>query len=89
EMWPLARRTVTPLDYYVWGVLERESNKRAHNSVVSLKVSIVEAVASMTMEHLVNACTRFRSRLEAVIEVNGGWFEYKSKWIPLNNFCEK
>ncbi|QQP39043.1 Uncharacterized protein FKW44_019797 [Caligus rogercresseyi] len=44
------------LDYYVWGVLERESNKRAHNSVVLLKASIVDAVASMNREHLVSAC---------------------------------
>ncbi|QQP36320.1 Uncharacterized protein FKW44_021377, partial [Caligus rogercresseyi] len=50
-----------------------ESNKRAHNNVISLKASIVEAVASMNREHLVNACTRFRSRLEAVIEADGGW----------------
>ncbi|QQP42299.1 Transposable element tcb1 transposase [Caligus rogercresseyi] len=41
---PLARRTV---DYYVWSVLARESNKRAHNSVVSLRAFIVEGVASM------------------------------------------
>ncbi|QQP49803.1 Uncharacterized protein FKW44_010592 [Caligus rogercresseyi] len=37
--------------------------------------SIVVAVASMNRKHLVNACTRFRSRLEAVIEADGGWLE--------------
>ncbi|QQP36619.1 Transposable element tcb2 transposase, partial [Caligus rogercresseyi] len=37
----------TPLNYYLWGVLERESNKCTHNSVVLLKASIVEEVASM------------------------------------------
>ncbi|QQP48997.1 Uncharacterized protein FKW44_009499, partial [Caligus rogercresseyi] len=63
------------LDYYVWGVLERESNKRSHINVISLKASIVEAVANMNREHLVNACTKFRSRLEPVIEDDGGWFE--------------
>ncbi|QQP55867.1 Uncharacterized protein FKW44_000329, partial [Caligus rogercresseyi] len=52
-----------------------ESNKRSHISVVSLKASIVEAVASMNKKHLVNACKRFRSRMEAVIEADGGWFE--------------
>ncbi|QQP56535.1 Uncharacterized protein FKW44_001223 [Caligus rogercresseyi] len=60
-----------PVGYYVWGVLEREPNKRTHHSVFSLKASIVEAVASMNREHLVNASTKFRSRLEAVIEATG------------------
>ncbi|QQP50491.1 Uncharacterized protein FKW44_011505, partial [Caligus rogercresseyi] len=61
EMWPPSSPDCNPLDYYVWGVLERESNKRAHNSVV----------ANMNREHLVNACRRFRSRLEVVIEADG------------------
>ncbi|QQP36709.1 Uncharacterized protein FKW44_021883 [Caligus rogercresseyi] len=64
-----------PMDYNVWGVLERESNKHSHISIVSLKASIVEVVARMNREHLVNACTRFWSRPEAVIEAEGGWFE--------------
>ncbi|QQP42488.1 Uncharacterized protein FKW44_017172 [Caligus rogercresseyi] len=75
EIWPPSSPNCNPLDYYVWGVLERESNKRAHNSVVLLKASIVVVVASMNRKHLVNAYTRFRPRLEAVIEVDGGWFE--------------
>ncbi|QQP58370.1 Uncharacterized protein FKW44_003660, partial [Caligus rogercresseyi] len=39
------------------------------------EASIVEAVASMNREHLVNVCTRFWSRLEAIIEADGGWFD--------------
>ncbi|QQP51528.1 Uncharacterized protein FKW44_012930, partial [Caligus rogercresseyi] len=75
EMWPPSSPNCYPFDFYVWGVLERESNKPAHNSIVSLKASILEAVASMNREHLVNACTRFQSKLEVVIETDGGWFE--------------
>ncbi|QQP52719.1 Uncharacterized protein FKW44_004953 [Caligus rogercresseyi] len=53
EIWPPSSQDCKPLDYYVWGVLERESNKRAHNSVVSLKAFIAVAVASMNRKHLV------------------------------------
>ncbi|QQP36610.1 Transposable element tcb1 transposase, partial [Caligus rogercresseyi] len=47
EMLPPSSPDCTPLNYYLWGVLERESNKRTHNSIVLLKASIVEEVASM------------------------------------------
>ncbi len=30
EMWPPSSPNLNPLDYYMWGILERESNKRAH-----------------------------------------------------------
>ncbi|QQP41218.1 Uncharacterized protein FKW44_015514 [Caligus rogercresseyi] len=75
EIWPPSSPDCNPLDYYVWGVLERGSNKRAHNSVVSLKASISVVVASMNRKHLVKACTSFRSRQEAVMEADRGWFE--------------
>ncbi|QQP36843.1 Uncharacterized protein FKW44_022056 [Caligus rogercresseyi] len=48
EIWPPSSPDCKPLDYYVWGVLERESNKRAHNSVCLAEAFIAVAVASMT-----------------------------------------
>ncbi|QQP56499.1 Transposable element tcb1 transposase [Caligus rogercresseyi] len=36
EFWPPAALT-----YYLWGVLERDTNKRAHNTVDSLKAAII------------------------------------------------
>ncbi|QQP40778.1 Uncharacterized protein FKW44_014935, partial [Caligus rogercresseyi] len=40
EMWPPSSPVCNPLDYYMWGVMERVSNKCALNNVVSLKPSI-------------------------------------------------
>jgi len=74
-MWPPSSPDLNPLDYYVWGILERESNKHAHNTVDSLRTAILEAVANMDKEFLIKACARFRARLEAVVEAGGGWFE--------------
>jgi hypothetical protein len=63
------------LDYYVWGVLERETNKTHHNSLESLKAAIIESVANMDKAHLIKACQRFPSRLEAFIEAEGSWIK--------------
>lgn len=75
EFWPPSSPDLNPLDYYVWGVLERETNKRAHNNTDSLRDAIEEATANMNTVHLVNACQRFRARVEAAIQAEGGWFE--------------
>jgi inhibitor of nuclear factor kappa-B kinase subunit alpha len=73
--WPPNSPDLNPLDYYVWGVMERMSNKASHNSTDSLKVAITQAAASMDRTDLAHACSRFRSRIEAVIEADGGWIE--------------
>ena len=75
EVWPPCSPDLNPLDYYVWSVLERETNKRTHISIDSLRDAIEEAVANLNSVHLVTACQRFRSRIEAVIQAEGGWFE--------------
>ncbi|QQP51259.1 Uncharacterized protein FKW44_012570, partial [Caligus rogercresseyi] len=41
---------LNPCDYYLWGVLERDTNKRAHNTVDSLKAAIIQAVANLSRE---------------------------------------
>ncbi len=75
KMWPPSLLDLNPLDYYVWGVLERESNKCAHNTVDSLRATIIEAVTNMDKESLINACIRFWARLKAMAEAGGSWFE--------------
>ena len=56
ELWPPSSPDLNPLDCYAWGVLEWENNKRAHNSIDSLRDTIEEAVANINTVHLVNAC---------------------------------
>ncbi|QQP38685.1 Transposable element tcb1 transposase [Caligus rogercresseyi] len=67
EFWPPSSPDLNPCDYYLWGVLERDTNKRAHNTVDSLKAAIIQAVA--------HAVGRFRHRVEAVIVKGGSWIE--------------
>lgn len=75
NIWPPSSPDLNPLDYYVWGVVERETNKHAHNTKDSLKAAIGDVMANINKDHLINACSRFRSRIEAVIEAEGGFIE--------------
>ncbi|QQP48569.1 Transposable element tcb1 transposase, partial [Caligus rogercresseyi] len=47
EFWLPSSLDLNPCDYYLWGVLERDTNKRAHNTVDS---TIIQAVANLSME---------------------------------------
>ena len=75
EFWPPSSPDLNPLDYYVWGVVERESNKHGHSTVASLRQAIIDSCANTDRQHLINACKRFRARIEAVIAVDGGYIE--------------
>ncbi|QQP42305.1 Transposable element tcb1 transposase, partial [Caligus rogercresseyi] len=66
---------LNPCDYYLWGVLERGTNKRAHNTVDSLKAAIIQAVANLSREQVAHAVGRFRHPVEAVIVKGGSWIE--------------
>ena len=76
KIWPPSSPDLNLLDYYVWGVGEREANKHAHNIKDTLKTAIGDIMANRNEVHLINACSRFRSCIEAVIRQ---LFENKTK----------
>lgn len=75
EFWPPNSPDLNPLDYYVWSVIERVTNKSRHPNVTSLRTAIEAAFAGMDRAALQRACDRFGSRIEAVIQVNGRYIE--------------
>jgi inhibitor of nuclear factor kappa-B kinase subunit alpha len=75
NMWPPSSPDLNPLDYYVWGVVERDTNQHRHNTLGSLREAVVASMANINQDHLVRACQRFRSRVEAVIRADGGYIE--------------
>jgi len=75
EIWPPNSPDLNPLDYYVWGVCERDVNKHPHNNVDSVKAKITEVMQGMGRQEIVKACKRFRARIEAVIDNDGDFFE--------------
>ncbi|CAK9829643.1 Transposable element Tcb1 transposase [Anthophora retusa] len=75
EFWPPNSPDLNPLDFYVWSVIERVTNKSRHPNLASLRAAIEAAFADMDRDSLKRACERFRPRLEAVIQAGGGYIE--------------
>jgi len=75
EFWPPNSPDLNPLDCYVWSVVERDTNRSRHPNMTSLRTAIETAFADIDSATLQRACERFRSRIEAVIETDGGYIE--------------
>ena len=75
DIWPLSSPDLNPLDYHAWGVVERETNGRPHNTIQSVKDSVYDVMANMSRVSLVKACERFRHRIEAVVVAEDGFIE--------------
>ena len=75
EVWPPSSPDCSPLDYFVWGVAEKDVNRSAHQSKESLITAIKEVFADLPREMVKKACSRFRSRLERVVAANGDFIE--------------
>ena len=71
EVWPPSSPDVNPLDFFVWGVAERDTNRSPHNTKDSLIRSIKDVFTNFHREDVVHACSRVRSRLEEIIAANG------------------
>ena len=70
-VWPHSSPDPNPLDFFVLGVADRNSNRSPNNTVQSLINSIMEVFANFDRESVINACSRVRSRLEEVVEAKG------------------
>lgn len=75
NMWPPSSPDLNLLDYYVWGVVERETNKHPHNTIDSFKAAIIRVMTNINKDQLILTCKRFRTRIEAVIAAGGNFIE--------------
>ena len=75
DIWPPSSPDLNPLDYSIWAYVQAKACERSHPSVGALKASITKAWNSMTVSYIEKVCSRFRPRLEKVIEKNGGHIE--------------
>jgi hypothetical protein len=66
EIWPPSSPDCNPMDYFVWGMAERDTNTKAF-----LIASIKEVFSKFPREDLKSAFSRFRSRLEEVVAAEG------------------
>ena len=73
DVWPSSSPDLNPLDFFVWGVAESDTNRSPHNTKQSLINSIMEVFANFNREAVVSACSRVRPRLEEVVAANGNF----------------
>ena len=63
------------LNYYARGAVERKTNKTPCCSKDELKAEVTADLSNLKKETVGKVCRRFRSRLKAVVEANGDFFE--------------
>ena len=73
--WPPSSPDLNLLDYFVWSYVENITNMTSHNTKASLIVVIRRVFAELPPALVEKACSQFRIRIEAVIEVEGGCIE--------------
>ena len=61
--------------YYVWGAVEKDINRRASTTKAQLINRIKVVFVTLPRETVTLACSRFRNRIDAVIDTNVGYFE--------------
>ncbi|KAL1115518.1 hypothetical protein AAG570_007547 [Ranatra chinensis] len=66
NVWPPNCPDLNPMDYFVWGAVEKDTPSNTKAQLMD-KIKTVFADCSISL--------RFRSRIEAVIDANGGYFE--------------
>ncbi len=71
-MWAPSSPDLAPLDYGIWGEIERKANAQPHRSVADLKAAVEEEWTLMSEEFMVKACNAFWPRVEAMLAKNGG-----------------
>ena len=61
--------------YWLFGVIEGESNVTSYPSVNSLKAPIRRAFHNLDPEDVKRSCSRFRSRFSQIIDAKGSHIE--------------
>jgi hypothetical protein len=60
-------------------VFELHFNKASHNTVPSLVMKIKELMGNLDKDTVAKAYRGFRTKIEAVVEVNGDFLKYNSR----------
>ena len=75
EMWPPSSPDLNPLDFSIWASVQAKACDRQHPNLDSLRASVAKAWADLSADSIRTVCSRFRARLEAVINANGGYID--------------
>lgn len=74
-VWPPSSPDLNPLDYSIWGILEARVNAKRHNSIESLKATLLSEWDRLSIKDVRAAIDAWPKRLQAVKKHKGGRFE--------------
>ena len=66
---------LNPLDYRIWGALEKRACTTPHPNVDTLKAVVENKWDNMSKDFVKRTCAVFRPRLEVMLAAEGGHFE--------------
>ena len=75
NVWPPNSADLNPMDYYVWGAVEKDANRCASTTKAQLMDIIKAVLETIPRESATSACSSFRGRIDTVIDANGGYFK--------------
>ena len=75
NIWPSNSPGCNLCDYYLWGAVERQTNRTSCNGKDELIARIKAVFSHLPRGQVLTACSRFRGRLERVLKADGGFFE--------------
>ena len=70
--WPPSAPDLNPLDFSIWAYVAAEACKIQHPNLESLKKAVKKAWTNLSEDYIVKTCSRFRPRVQAVIDAEGG-----------------
>jgi len=76
NVWPPRSPDLSPADYWLWGTLKHRVYLKKPSNINELKQFISEEMENISPEELQRSCQNIRTRLEAVVQNNGGIFEH-------------
>lgn len=77
DEWPSCSPDLSPLDYGIWSILEKNVCAKRHHSLQELQDTLVKAWDSVSLDIVKNVIDDFPKRLRLCVEARGGHFEQK------------
>lgn len=75
DMWPANSPDLNPLDFSVWGFMEKQLRSRKVQNLDNLRKEIIKIWNDLDINYLRRTIDSVKKRFEACIEADGGHFE--------------
>lgn len=73
--WPPSSPDLNPMDFSIWGILEKNACKKPHKSISDLKRSLKREWRKIDLHTIQKAVLDFHKRVDQCIKTKGGIFE--------------